>query len=64
MVDTTDVTRPKTRWDELQETLSDLVSMLLLVDHNDGFALRLLNDPQVASNPAAQRCMQRRPQRS
>merc|ERR1719181_1942513 len=36
---------PKTRWHELQETLTKLAHMLLVVDHSDGFHLQFLNDP-------------------
>ena len=34
-----------TRWDELRNALSTLITMLLVVDHADGFFLKFLNDP-------------------
>ncbi|KAJ8602349.1 hypothetical protein CTAYLR_004234 [Chrysophaeum taylorii] len=34
-----------TRWEELKSTLRQLVTMLLVVDHSDGFDLQFLNDP-------------------
>lgn len=36
----------KTRWQELQQTLRMLVSMLLVVDHSEGFWLKFLNDSE------------------
>jgi len=44
--DTTNVSAPVTRWGELKQTLLELVEMLLLVDHTDGFTLKFLNDPR------------------
>ncbi|KAJ8598648.1 hypothetical protein CTAYLR_003099 [Chrysophaeum taylorii] len=35
----------RTRWIELQETLRSLVTMLLVIEHVDGFWLKFLNDP-------------------
>ena len=43
--DATDISRPITRWGELRSTLEQLVHLLLVVDHSDGFALKFLNDP-------------------
>ena len=40
------ITEPVTRWEELQQTLRMLVTMLLVVDHIDGFWLKFLNDPE------------------
>ncbi|KAJ1455175.1 hypothetical protein M885DRAFT_219509 [Pelagophyceae sp. CCMP2097] len=39
------VSGTKSRWDELQETLRQLATLLLVVEHRDGFALQFLNDP-------------------
>jgi len=33
-----------TRWDELRNTLTALITMLLVIDHSDGFWLKFLND--------------------
>jgi len=38
------ITEPVTRWEELQQTLRMLVTMLLVVDHVEGFWLKFLND--------------------
>lgn len=46
VADMTNVSAPVTRWGELKNTLLDLVEMLLLVDHTDGFTLKFLNDPR------------------
>lgn len=59
--DATNVMAPRTRWMELKDTLLDLVEMLLLVDHADGFTLKFLNDPlyyQVASRAAVEKIFQ------
>lgn len=56
--DYSNVNSPRTRWMELKDTLLDLVEMLLLVDHADGFTLKFLNDPlyyQVASRAAVEK---------
>lgn len=40
------ITEPVTRWEELQQTLRMLVTMLLVVEHVEGFWLKFLNDPE------------------
>jgi len=40
------ITEPVTRWEELQQTLRMLVTMLLVVEHVDGFWLKFLNDTE------------------
>jgi len=45
VVDASDIYKPKTRWDELKETLEELLGMLLLIGHQDGFVLKFLNSP-------------------
>mmetsp|Transcript_13254 Transcript_13254/g.17688 ORF Transcript_13254/g.17688 Transcript_13254/m.17688 type:complete len:342 (+) Transcript_13254:20-1045(+) len=40
------ITEPVTRWEELQQTLRMLVTMLLVVEHDEGFWLKFLNDPE------------------
>lgn len=40
------ITEPLTRWEELQQTLRMLVTMLLVVEHVEGFWLKFLNDPR------------------
>lgn len=37
---------PKTRWQELQQTLRLLATMLLVIQHTDGFWLKFLNDAE------------------
>ena len=37
---------PKTRWQELQQTLRLLATMLLVVEHTEGFWLKFLNDAE------------------
>ncbi|KAH8092342.1 hypothetical protein JL720_5311 [Aureococcus anophagefferens] len=37
---------PKTRWQELQQTLRLLATMLLVIEHMDGFWLKFLNDAE------------------
>ena len=37
---------PKTRWQELQQTLRLLATMLLVVEHTDGFWLKFFNDAE------------------
>ena len=45
IADPTNTMNPKTRWEELQETLIKLAHLLLVVDHSDGFHVQFLNDP-------------------
>ena len=45
IADPTNTMNPKTRWEELQETLVKLAHLLLVVDHSDGFHVQFLNDP-------------------
>ena len=47
IADPTNTMNPKTRWEELQETLIKLAHLLLVVDHSDGFHVQFLNDPRV-----------------
>ena len=45
IADPTNTMNPKTRWEELRETLIKLAHLLLVVDHSDGFHVQFLNDP-------------------
>ncbi len=57
--DTSNPSKPLTRWGELRQTLEKLVHMLLVVDHADGFMLKFLNDPgwyQINSAEALEQC--------
>lgn len=45
VADHANTSNPKTRWEELQETLVKLAHLLLVVDHSDGFHVQFLNDP-------------------
>ena len=63
--DATDISRPITRWGELRSTLEQLVHLLLVVDHLDGFALKFLNDPswyQINSAEALAQVFSAKPQ--
>jgi len=46
VTDYTDHANPMTRWQELQRTLRMLSTMLLVIEHADGFWLKFLNDDQ------------------
>ena len=46
VADASNPTKPTTRWQELRDTLTRLVRMLLVVEHVDGFKLKFLNDPR------------------
>ena len=45
VADHANTSNPKTRWEELQETLVKLAHLLLVVDHSDGFHVQFLNEP-------------------
>lgn len=63
--DTSNMMKPVTRWGELRSTLEQLVHLLLVVDHSDGFALKFLNDPawyQINSSQALTTCFSAKPQ--
>lgn len=40
------INEPETRWSELQKTLTMLTTMLLVVEHAEGFWLKFLNDQE------------------